>query len=144
MRALRKFEFESKRPFIVIQGRKAARNEVRLPLTIQMFASCIAAGMLFAFFQAAGDGDATTRAILGVLVSLVSALAWLVYRDVVRRMKENEDATKSVKAALDERTIHLEHKLDKAIRAFTGVLVATHPDKASEIYRVSEAFFKED
>lgn len=135
---LRKIE-QPERKFTVIHGKKS--SEARLPLTIKMFVSCSAAAFGFVLVQSASDADATTRAVVGVLVSLVGTLAFLVYRDVTRRLKDNDDAIKELK---DTAIRDLDHKIDKAIRAFTGILVATHPDKASEIYRVSEAFFKEE
>lgn len=129
---LRKFEERAEHGLVVIPTKKVAR-EVRLPLTIKMFLSSAALAIGFVFMQATEAVDPTTRAVIGLLVSLVGTLAFLVYRDVVRRTKSNEDAIRDV-----------EHKIDKAIRAFTGILVATHPEKAAEIYDVSEAFFRKE
>lgn len=144
MGALRKFDIHSERHFTIIRGRQATQKEARLPLVIKMFASCSIAAVLFVFLQAGSDADNVTRAFVGILVSLVGTLAVLVYKDYVRRMQQNEGRITDVAKVLDDKTDHLERKIDKAIRAFTGLLVATNPDKASEIYEVSEAFFKED
>ena len=131
MRALRKFEAPNVRRFTVLQGGKSA--EVRLPLTIKMFASCIAAGFGFVLVQSAPDTDVTTRWIWSVLVSLVSALAYIVYRDITRRIKETEDSIAS-----------LDRKTDKQTRMFTHLLTALFPERAAEISNIGEVFYRKD
>lgn len=98
-----------------------------------MFSSVIVAGMALVFYQSAADADSTTRAIGGLLVTLIGVLAMLIYRDVVRRIGEVEKSK-----------LRTDHKIDKTVRVFTGLMMATLPEKAAEIAEISEAFFRED
>lgn len=147
--ALRKTEVQDERRLTLVPGKKL--TEVRLPLTIKLFISLSAAAIGYAMLQSATDADTTTRIILGILVTLVGTLSILVYKDLVRRGLENREAIKAVETAMNEKDERLEQKLDdlerkfdKAIRVFTGLMVATHTEKAPQIYEVSEAFFKKD
>jgi hypothetical protein len=136
VQALRKFaKLEPVRNLILIHGGegKAKKKDYTLPLTIKFFTWCMGAGFMYALFESANDLDPSTKAIIGILASLVGVLAMLVYRDLVRRIQASEDSTRD-----------LGRKVDKSVRVFTGLLMATLPNKAAEIAAISEAFFKED